>query len=53
VAIAALAAFVLPTNTGRVLVLVPIFMSLADRLGFDEGSNGRTALALAVGAGTL
>jgi di/tricarboxylate transporter len=32
---------------------VPIFMSLADRLDFDEGSNGRTALALAVGAGTL
>ena len=53
VTVAALAAFVLPTNTGRVLVLVPIFMSLADRLGFDEGSNGRTALALAVGAGTL
>jgi len=53
VVVAALAAFVLPTNTGRVLVLVPIFMSLADRLGFDEGSNGRTALALAVGAGTL
>lgn len=53
VGIAALMAFLVPSNTGRIVIMVPIFMALADRLGFAHGSNGRAALALAIGAGTL
>lgn len=53
VGIAALMGFLIPSNTGRIVVMVPIFLALADRLGFVPGSNGRAALALAVGAGTL
>lgn len=50
---AALLAFVMPSNMGRVMVMLPIFLGLANRLGFAEGSNGRAAITLAVGAGTL
>jgi len=50
---AALLAFVMPSNMGRVMVMLPIFLGLANRLGFAEGSNGRSAITLAVGAGTL
>ena len=53
VAIAALIGFLVPSNTGRIVVLVPIFMALADRFGFAPGSNGRAGLVLAVGAGAI
>lgn len=43
-------AFVMPSTTGRILLLTPIVMSLADGLGFKAGSNGRTGLILAVAA---
>lgn len=45
-------AFVMPSNMGRITLLMPIVMALADRAGLREGSPGRTALALAVGFGT-
>src|SRR5215475_2205046 len=45
-------AFVMPSNMGRITLLMPIVMALADRAGLREGSQGRTALALAVGFGT-
>jgi anion transporter len=45
-------AFVMPSNMGRITLLMPIVMALADRAGLGEGSQGRTALALAVGFGT-
>ena len=55
-------AFVMPSNMGRITLLMPIIMALADRTGLDEaglheaglgeGSRGRIALALAVGLGT-
>ena len=45
-------AFVMPSNMGRIALLMPIVMALADRAGFAEGSPGRFALALAVGLGT-
>src|SRR5215813_6965412 len=45
-------AFVMPSNMGRITLLMPIVMALADRAGLREGSPGRIALALAVGFGT-
>src|ERR1700742_696929 len=45
-------AFVMPSNMGRITLLMPIVMALADRAGLGEGSAGRIALALAVGLGT-
>ncbi|MBM3485785.1 MAG: SLC13 family permease [Alphaproteobacteria bacterium] len=45
--------FVVPSSTGRVVILMPIVMALADRLGFVSGTTGRIGMALAVGAGTL
>jgi di/tricarboxylate transporter len=43
-------AFVMPSTTGRVLLLMPIILSLCDRLGFAAGRPGRTGLILAVAA---
>ncbi|WP_434747608.1 SLC13 family permease [Pantoea sp. Lu_F5_004] len=48
-----LLAFVMPSNMGRITLLMPIVMAVADRAGFEEGSRGRIALALAVGFGTF
>jgi anion transporter len=45
-------AFVMPSNMGRITLLMPIIMALADRAGLGEGTPGRMALALAVGLGT-
>jgi hypothetical protein len=42
----------MPSNMGRITLLMPIVMALADRAGLREGSPGRIALALAVGLGT-
>jgi len=38
--------FVMPSSTGRAVVLVPIGMALADRVGFARGSNGRIGIAV-------
>jgi len=46
-------AFVMPSNMGRIAVLMPIVLAVADRAGLAEGSRGRTGLALAVGFGTF
>jgi di/tricarboxylate transporter len=46
-------AFVMPSNMGRIALLMPIVMALADRAGLAEGSRGRIGLALAVGFGTF
>ncbi|MFT4248185.1 MAG: hypothetical protein QM581_09120 [Pseudomonas sp.] len=46
-------AFVMPSNMGRIALLMPIVLALADRAGLVDGSRGRTALALAVGFGTF
>jgi len=48
VLVATVLAFVMPSSMGRVVLLVPIVLSLADRFGFEEGSNGRTGAVLAV-----
>lgn len=44
-------AFVMPSNMGRIALLMPVVMALADACGLSE--RGRVALALAVGFGTF
>jgi anion transporter len=46
-------AFVMPSNMGRIALLMPIVMALADRAGVAQDSRGRRGLALAVGFGTF
>lgn len=43
--------FLMPSSMGRAVVLVPVGMALADRLGFERGSNGRIGVALAIAFG--
>jgi di/tricarboxylate transporter len=42
-------AFLIPAAIARMIILMPIVLALADRLGFQPGSKGRTGMALAVG----
>ncbi|AHG21717.2 citrate transporter [Chania multitudinisentens RB-25] len=53
VAISYALAFVMPSNMGRITLLMPIIMVLAERAGLAAGSRGRIGLALAVGFGTF
>ncbi|MHA7847754.1 SLC13 family permease [Serratia sp. D1N4] len=53
VAISYALAFVMPSNMGRITLLMPIIMALAERAGLAEGTRGRFGLALAVGFGTF
>lgn len=53
VLLAACLALFLPSAAGRVMILLPIVLALADRLGFKRGSNGYYGMSLAVGAGSL
>lgn len=46
-------AFVMPSNMGRIALLMPIVLALTDRAGFREGRAGRIGLALSVGFGTF
>jgi di/tricarboxylate transporter len=46
-------AFVMPSNMGRIALLMPVVMALADRAGLGPGSRGRVGLALAVGFATF
>ncbi|MGI3163511.1 SLC13 family permease [Pseudooceanicola sp. 200-1SW] len=43
--------FLMPSSLGRAVVLVPVGMALAERLGFDKGSNGRIGIALTIAFG--
>jgi len=43
----------MPSNMGRIALLMPVVMALADQAGLVEGSRGRIGLALAVGFGTF
>lgn len=53
VLVVALLAFIMPSAAGRVLIMMPIVLALADRLGLGEGSNGRVGMALALATGTV
>ncbi len=43
----------MPSNMGRIAVLMPVVMALADRAGLPAAGPGRVGLALAVGFGTF
>lgn len=47
-----LLAFIIPSAMGRVLLLMPMVLALAERLGFAEESNGRSGMVLAAALGT-
>jgi anion transporter len=44
--------FLMPSAMGRVVLLTPIALSVADHFGFKEGSQGRTGVLLAIILGT-
>ena len=46
-------AFVMPSNMGRIALLMPIVAAMAARAGIGEGTRGWYGLALAVGFGTF
>jgi di/tricarboxylate transporter len=46
-------AFFMPSNMGRIALLMPIVMAMADQAGLRDGDRGRIGLALAVGFGTF
>lgn len=46
-------AFLVPASMGRIVILIPIFVALADELGFARGRRGRTGILLAVAFGTV
>ncbi|WP_084540072.1 SLC13 family permease [Azorhizobium doebereinerae] len=45
--------FVMPSNMGRIALLIPIMQALCDRIGLAPGRPGRTGVMLAVGFGTF
>ena len=44
--------FLMPSTMGRLVLLLPIILALADRLGYLPGSRGRTGLVIATGFGS-
>ena len=48
-----LLAFIMPSNRGRIALLMPIVASLGEQAGLTAGSRGRIGLALAVAFGTF
>jgi len=45
-------AFLMPSSMGRILIITPIAEAVAARVGFREGSTGRTGVVLAAIFGT-
>ncbi len=45
--------FVIPSNTGRVAIMLPIFLAMADRVGLAPGRPGRVGVAFAATAGSI
>ncbi len=45
-------AFAVPSSMGRIVLLVPIVVSLADHMGYEEGSSGRIGMLMAAAFGT-
>lgn len=46
-------AFVMPSSMGRVVLLVPIIVALADHMGYEAGRRGRTGMLMAAAFGTF
>lgn len=53
VAVGLALAFVMPSSIGRVVLLLPVVLSLADVLGYEAGSRGRTGMVVAAAMGTF
>lgn len=53
VVIGILLAFFMPAGIGRVLLLLPIVLAIADNFGFQKGSNGRKGLVMATVFGSI
>ncbi|MGU3540563.1 SLC13 family permease [Methylobacterium sp. A54F] len=45
-------AFVMPSNIGRVAVMIPVVLALCDAFGLEPGRPGRTGAVLVVGVAT-
>lgn len=45
--------FVIPSAIGRIVIMVPIIITLAERMGYGEGSNGRVGMVLAASFATF
>lgn len=43
--------FLVPASIGRIVIVMPIALALADHMGFEPGSRGRTGLAVLTGWG--
>jgi len=52
VAVGVVLSFLMPSSMGRIVLLAPIAMALAERLGFRPGDNGYLGIVLAMGFGT-
>ncbi len=52
VVLAVALAFVMPSNLGRIALLVPVVLALCDELGLPAGSTGRAGAVLSVGFAT-
>ena len=46
-------AFLMPSTLGRLMILMPIVLAMAEGFGYGPGSNGRTGMVLAVSFGTM
>jgi anion transporter len=51
VLLAMVAAFFMPSTMGRVVLLIPVVVAMAERLGFPEGSPGRNGMVVAATLG--
>lgn len=51
VAVGVVLSFLMPSSLGRVALLVPIALSVAEHAGFEPGSRGRTGVVLAAAFG--
>jgi anion transporter len=46
-------AFLMPSTLGRLMILMPIVLAMAESFGYGPGSNGRTGMVLAISFGTM
>ncbi|MBT3532415.1 MAG: SLC13 family permease [Rhodospirillaceae bacterium] len=46
-------AFLMPSTLGRLMILMPIVLAMADGFGFGPGRNGRAGMVLAISFGTM
>jgi di/tricarboxylate transporter len=46
-------AFIMPSNMGRITLLLPVMLALADEVRLAPGSRGHTGVVLAAGFGTF